>query len=76
MIHGQADFRVEYDYQYQPLIRALKRHDKTHETLVKRYEGHGFYREQNQIELYGRIERFLDEYMPAGLAPDERVAER
>ena len=48
------------------LIRALKRHDKVHETLVKRHEGHGFYREQNQVELYGRIERFLRTHMPAG----------
>ncbi len=69
VIHGRADPRVEYDYQYQPLIRALKRHDKTHETLVKRYEGHGFYREQNQIELYRRIERFLERYMPSRPAP-------
>ena len=76
VVHGRRDWRVDYDYQYQPLVRALRRHDKVHETLTKRHEGHGFYREQNQIELYERIERFLAQHMPAEPTSAEQLADR
>jgi len=76
VVHGRLDSRVESDYQYQPLVRALKKHDKVHETLYKRHEGHGFYREQNQIELYEKIEGFLARYMPAEEGGPAQVADR
>jgi dipeptidyl aminopeptidase/acylaminoacyl peptidase len=76
VVHGRLDYNVESDYQYQPLVRALKKHDKVHETLYKRHEGHGFYREQNQIELYEKIEGFLARYMPAEEGTPARVADR
>jgi dipeptidyl aminopeptidase/acylaminoacyl peptidase len=66
VIHGRLDQRVADDYQYKPLVRALKKHGKEHETFYKRHEGHGFYREQNQIELYEQIEKFLARHVPAG----------
>ncbi len=65
VIHGEQDYNVEYDYQYRPLVRQLKKHRKEFEVLSKRHEGHGFYREQNRIELYERIEQFLEAHMPA-----------
>jgi len=69
VIHGRLDPRVDIDGQYRPLVRALKAENKTHEALVKRYEGHGFFKEQNQIELYAAMQAFLARYMPSKLNP-------
>ena len=48
------------------------------DTLGDRYRdvltNEGFYREQNQVELYGRIERFLRTHMPAGPESGTQVA--
>ena len=32
--------------------------------MVKCFEGHGFFKEKNQIELYSAIQAFLSRYMP------------
>ncbi len=69
VVHGRLDPRVDIDGQYRPLIRALKAENKTYEALVKRYEGHGFFKEQNQIELYTAMQAFLARYMPSDLNP-------
>lgn len=79
VVHGQDDPRVDIDSQFWPLVRELKKHGKTFESMVKRHEGHGFFKEANQVELYTAIEAFLDRYMPAGTRPpgtDERVSHR
>ncbi len=69
VIHGRLDGRVDIDGQYRPLVRALKAGNKTHQTLVKRFEGHGFFKEQNQIELYSAMEDFLARHMPTSMNP-------
>jgi len=69
VVHGRLDPRVDIDGQYRPLIRALIAENKTYEALVKRHEGHGFFKEQNQIELYTAMQAFLARYMPSDLNP-------
>lgn len=60
VIHGRLDYNVEIE-QYQALVSKLRKLDKPHQTLVKRYEGHGFHAEKNRVELYAKIEKFLAE---------------
>ncbi len=75
VIHGRLDWRVDIDSQYWPLVRALKAGNKPHEAMVKRFEGHGFFKEKNQIELYSAIQAFLARYMPTAQNPStETVA--
>lgn len=69
VIHGRLDWRVDIDGQYRPLVRALKAEGKTHVAMVKRFEGHGFFKEQNQIELYSAMQDFLARYMPTVVNP-------
>ncbi len=63
VIHGRLDFTVDIEH-YRRLIGELKKHNKPHDKLMKRYEGHGFYVEQNKIELYTKIEEFLARNLP------------
>lgn len=69
VVHGRLDPRVDIDGQYRPLIRALKAENKTYEALVKRFEGHGFFKEQNQVELYTAMQAFLAQHMPTRMNP-------
>lgn len=56
---GTDDHTVEIE-QSRTLISALKKNGVPHETLIVREEGHGMGHVKNQVELYGRIEAFLD----------------
>jgi len=53
LVHGTA-FR-----------RALDRHGKTYEWVAYPGEAHGFGRDKNMLDLYGRVERFLAKYLVA-----------
>lgn len=59
VIHGRLDSRVDI-HQYEMLISELKKQDKEFKGIMKRHEGHGFYAEENNVELYTEIESFLD----------------
>ena len=45
------------------LTRALRRHEIDYELLIKNDEGHGFVKEENNIELYSRLEAFFAEHL-------------
>jgi dipeptidyl aminopeptidase/acylaminoacyl peptidase len=62
LAYGEQDPRVVLKHAQQ-LVSELKRHDKPHEVIIKRDEGHGFYRLRNQLEFYGRMEKFLAQHM-------------
>jgi dipeptidyl aminopeptidase/acylaminoacyl peptidase len=59
LAHGEDDERVPFK-NFEEMVEALKKAGKSYETLVKPYEGHGFYKVENQVELYDRIVAFLD----------------
>ncbi len=61
VVHGRNDARVPMN-QATMLRQALERHDKEYEWLVKPDEGHGFRNEENVIELYTRIDAFIEKH--------------
>lgn len=64
MAYGENDARV--DIRHGKLMEAeLKKAGKDYEYYLRRDEGHGFRKEENQIELYRRIEVFLKKHLPA-----------
>ena len=62
LAYGAGDLRV-------PLVHgsefraALDRAGKPYEWVVYSGEGHGFGREVNRVDFYGRVERFLGKYL-------------
>ena len=62
VVHGERDPRVEIK-QAKDLIKELKKHDKTYEVLIKEKEGHGFRKEENNLELYTQMDAFFKKYL-------------
>ena len=56
--------------------RLVFKVDRAYEDPNKSSEYVGFFREQNQIELYERVERFLTQHMPAGPTSAEQLIDR
>jgi dipeptidyl aminopeptidase/acylaminoacyl peptidase len=64
LIHGRDDMIATYE-NYSRMKNALEKAGKPFESLVKNGEGHGFYNERNQVEVYERMAAFLKKYNPA-----------
>lgn len=63
LVHGARDQRVPIS-QYNLLKRRLEEAGKPpEETIVERNEQHGFYDLGNQVNLYTRMEAFLDRHI-------------
>lgn len=62
VVHGENDPRVEIK-QARVLIRELKKHDKEYKVMIKKDEGHGFRKEENNLELYSALDEFLGTYL-------------
>lgn len=60
---GKKDPRVNIDESNQ-IVDALRARGVEVEYIVKENEGHGFANEENRIEFYERMERFLEKHMP------------
>ncbi len=58
MAYGLRDPRVNIRHA-KVMEKALKRHDKEYELMVKNDEGHGFRKQENQYDFYGKMESFL-----------------
>jgi len=61
IVHGTRDPRVPVD-QAIALRKALRKHGKRFEWMVKKDEGHGFRKTANTIELFTRIDSFIAPY--------------
>jgi dipeptidyl aminopeptidase/acylaminoacyl peptidase len=59
IVHGEEDERVPFN-QAKALRSALEARHYPYEWLAKSGEGHGFYKEENRIELYEKLLAFLD----------------
>jgi dipeptidyl aminopeptidase/acylaminoacyl peptidase len=59
---GKEDPTVDIE-QARGLISALEKYHVPHETDIVGEEGHGMGHLDNQVELYSRIEAFLDKYL-------------
>lgn len=60
MAYGRMDPRVNIEHA-EVMEKALKQHNKPYELMVKKDEGHGFRKQENVYDFYGRVETFLAE---------------
>ena len=67
MAYGLRDPRVVIDHALN-LEKELKRYEVDYELIVKKREGHGFVRFENQVEFYSKVIEFLDRHI--GTAPE------
>jgi len=65
ILHGLLDDVVPPQAS-EEWVEALRRAGKTYEYKTYADEPHGFLRRKNQLDAYGRIERFLDWYLLPG----------
>jgi len=65
LIHGEDDKRVPFA-QAKAMRAALDAAHKPYEWLSKPGEGHGFYDEQNNIEVYDKLQAFIGKYIGPG----------
>ena len=62
ILHGLKDDVVAPEAS-EEWVEALRRHDKVFEYKTYAIEPHGFLYRENQLDAWGRIERFLDWYL-------------
>lgn len=62
LAYGAKDEVVNLE-QGERMAKALKKAGKQHELIIEKEEGHGFFNETNRIELFQRIESFLEKNM-------------
>ncbi len=59
IVHGEDDIRVPIN-QAELLRSALQKRNYPYDWLTKRDEGHGFFNEDNRVELYEKLAAFLE----------------
>jgi dipeptidyl aminopeptidase/acylaminoacyl peptidase len=62
MAYGRQDPRVNIKHA-KLMEDALKKHNKEYELMVKKDEGHGFRKQENQYDFYGKMETFLAQHL-------------
>jgi dipeptidyl aminopeptidase/acylaminoacyl peptidase len=62
MAYGLRDPRVVIDHALD-LEKELKKYEVDYELIIKKREGHGFVRFENQVEFYGKLIDFLDQHI-------------
>ena len=65
IVVGMDDVRAHPDHS-KALRDALAKAGKEHEWLAKDYEGHGFFKEENNRELYTRMLAFFEKHIGKG----------
>ena len=67
MAYGLQDPRVNIRHA-RVMEDAMQDNGVTYELMIKKDEGHGFRKEENQYDFYGRVESFLAENLNPGQA--------
>lgn len=62
MAYGLTDPRVNIRHA-RVMESAMKKNDVPYELMVKKDEGHGYRKQENQYDFYGRMETFLAEHL-------------
>ena len=62
VIQGAKDPRVKQAESDQ-IVSALKKRGIDVPYILKENEGHGFRNEENKMEMYGEVEKFLEKYL-------------
>jgi dipeptidyl aminopeptidase/acylaminoacyl peptidase len=60
MAYGKRDPRVHIDHA-KIMEEAMEEHGVKYELMIKDDEGHGYAKQENQYDFYGRMESFLAE---------------
>ena len=63
--YGKFDPRVTIDHGIV-LRQKLDKHNKVYEYVEMGNEGHGFYKFENKINFFTKVDAFLKKYFPAG----------
>jgi dipeptidyl aminopeptidase/acylaminoacyl peptidase len=58
MAYGLRDPRVDIKHAFA-MEKAMKKNDVEYELMIKKREGHGFVKQENRYDFYGRMETFL-----------------
>jgi dienelactone hydrolase len=66
LIHGEDDERAPFA-QAKAMRAALDAAHKPYEWLTKPGETHGFYKEENNVDLYNHLQAFLAKYIGPGV---------
>ena len=66
LIHGEADERAPFA-QAKAMRAALEAAHKPYEWLTKPNEGHGFYKEENLVDMYNHVQGFLEKSIGPGV---------
>jgi dipeptidyl aminopeptidase/acylaminoacyl peptidase len=66
LIHGEDDERAPFT-QAKAMRAALDAAHKPYEWLTKPGEAHGFYKEENNVDLYNHLQAFLEKYIGPGV---------
>ncbi|WP_440056011.1 alpha/beta hydrolase family protein [Pseudoalteromonas sp. T1lg65] len=62
IVHGKKDPRADFEHALF-LRKKLEEADKEYEWLVFDKEGHGYVNEQNKIEFFTKLLKFLDKHL-------------
>ena len=68
LIHGEEDERAPFA-QAKAMRAALEEAHKPYEWLTKSGEGHGFYKEENLVDMYNHVQAFLEKNIGPGVQP-------
>lgn len=68
LVHGEDDQRAPLA-QAKAMRDALDTAHKPYEWLTKPGEGHGFYKEENNVDFLNHLQAFLEKYIGAGSRP-------
>jgi dipeptidyl aminopeptidase/acylaminoacyl peptidase len=66
LIHGEEDERAPFA-QAKAMRAALEAAHKPYEWLTKPNEGHGFYKEENLVDMYNHMQAFLEKNIGPGV---------
>ncbi|KUJ84310.1 hypothetical protein AVO43_00980 [Microbulbifer sp. ZGT114] len=65
IVHGAKDERAPVEHA-EAMIEQLQAAGKPFQSLILPNEGHGFYAEENNMQLYGQLLEFLDQHIGVG----------
>ncbi|MDP5208972.1 S9 family peptidase [Microbulbifer sp. 2205BS26-8] len=70
IVHGKRDERAPVEHA-ELLLKQLKKENKPVKSLIISNAGHGFYSEENNLQFYTELLRFLDQHIGVGASEQQ-----
>ncbi|MFS1524914.1 alpha/beta hydrolase family protein [Microbulbifer sp. 2304DJ12-6] len=70
IVHGEQDERVPVEHA-EHMLKQLKKEHKPVKSLIISNAGHGFYSEENNLQFYTELLRFLDQHIGVGASEQQ-----